>query len=232
MYYLNQLTNFIMKKLIMLSFVLLCANLCFSQNQDKELTKTEAEDTGLKINRNVFKFGASLGFNYVTANIYDPVLSPIDKSLKLQEVSPLSFLLSTTVIINPVKAYYRELDSSGNPIGEIYAKDYWLSFIATVNLAQFGASQSATFNKKIDGGLGLGIKLNDDFHLALTGEMISVRQLREYITDNYRDKPIEIDGEPLNALDIKDHNFFVDNYYFGLSVKFVYVLIGHSKKPE
>lgn len=220
-----------MKNLLILAFSLMLINVSFSQEKEKELTKNEADETGLKINTNVFKFGASLGFNYVADKLYDPILSPIDNSLKLQDISPLSFLLSTTIIINPIKSYYRELDASGNPVGEVYTKDFPLSFIATVNLAQFGASQSTSFNKKIDGGLGLGIKLSNDFHLALTAEMISVRQLRDYVIDNYENKPIEIDGEILNALDNKDNRLFIDNYNFGFSVKFVYVLIGKTKEP-
>src|SRR5690606_4008429 len=179
-----------------------------------------------KINMNVIKFGASLGFNYLTHEIFDPVLSPIDKSLRLQHVSPVSFLLSTSVIVNPISSYYRKLDLSGKPVGEVYSVPSRLSFIATVNLAQFGASQAASFNKKLDGGLGLGIRLGDDFHVALTGEMISVRQLRDYIVDTYENKPIIIDNETLNALDINDNTLFVDKYNFGVSVKFIYVLIG------
>lgn len=116
--------------------------------------------------------------------------------------------------------------------GMFYSVDSRLSFVATVNLAQFGASQTAAFNKKIDGGLGLGIKLNDDFHLALTAEMISVRQLRDYVIDTYKDKPIIIDDAPLNALDINDNNLFADNYNLGFSVKFIYVFIGQSEEPE
>lgn len=91
----------------------------FNFSQTKELTKSEAEDTGLKINKNIFKFGASLGFNYLTENLYDPVLSPVDKSLKLQDVNPLSFLLSTSIIVNPIKSYYRRLDSNGIPQGDV-----------------------------------------------------------------------------------------------------------------
>jgi hypothetical protein len=195
----------------------------------KSITKSVAndlKDNGYTINTKVFKFGASLGFNYLTKDIYDPVLSPVDNSLKLQRVNPMSFLLSTTVIVNPISSYYRKVGADGKPYGDVYSVPSRLSFIATINLAQFGASQTASFNKKIDGGLGLGIRLNNDFHLGITAEMISVRQLRDYIVNDFKDKPIVVNNETLNALDVSDNRLFVDKYYFGLSVKFIYVLAG------
>jgi hypothetical protein len=194
---------------------------------DKDVTILKEQ--GTKFNSKVLKFGASLGFNYLTKEIYDAVLSPVDQSLKLQTVNPVSFLLSTTLIVNPISSYFRKLDASGKPTGDVYSVPSRLSFVATVNLAQFGSSESASFNKKIDGGIGLGVKLNDDFHVSLTYEMISVRQVRDYIVDNYRDKPITIENVKLNALDIKDDRLFVDKYYGGFSIKFIYVLLGKEK---
>jgi hypothetical protein len=212
---------------ITLAFLFIFSLRAFSQTQ--EISKTDANDLrddGYKINTKMLKFGASLGFNYLTKKIYDPVLSPIDNSLKLQSISPISFLLSTTVIINPISSYYRKLDAAGKPIGDVYSVPSKLSFVATVNLAQFGASQMNSFNKKIDGGLGLGFELNENFHVAMTAEMISVRQLRDYIVNDYENKPIIINNETLNALDISDNKLFVDKYYFGVSLKFIYILLG------
>jgi hypothetical protein len=213
--------------------LLLQAAIAFSQTT--EVSKSDAndlKDSGLKINTKVFKFGASLGFNYLLKDIYDPVLSPVDNSLRLQKVSPVSFLLSTSVIVNPISSYYRKLDSNGKPVGELYSVPSRLSFVATVNLAQFGASQTASFNKKIDGGLGLGVRLNDDFHLALTAEVISVRQLRSYIVDEFENKPIMIENETMNALDVNDNRLFIDKYYFGFSMKFIYILIGKDEPSK
>ncbi len=171
-----------MKKGICLLFLLsILASTSFAQTDTtRSISKSDAnglKDNGYKINTKVFKFGASLGFNYLTQDIYDAVLSPVDNSLKLQSVNPVSFLLSTTVIVNPISSYYRKVGADGKPYGDVYSVPSRLSFIATVNLAQFGASQSTSFNKKIDGGLGLGIRLNNDFHLGITAEVISVRQL-------------------------------------------------------
>jgi len=192
------------------------------------ITKSDAKDLkgeGMKVNSNVIKMGLSLGFNYLTKDLHDATLSVVDNSLKLQKVNPVSFLLSTAVVVNPIKSFYRKLDAHGNAVGEVYSVPSRLSFVATVNLAQFG-SEGTTFNKKIDGGLGFGIRLSEDFHLALTAEMISARQLRNYAVDEFENKPIVIDNETLNALDVKDDRLFVDNYYFGLSVKFIYILVG------
>jgi hypothetical protein len=205
-----------------------------AQAQTENVTKESAadlEDSGVKVNRNVIKFGLSLGFNYLTSTLTDATLSPADNSLKLQTVNPLSFLLSTSVVINPITGYYRKLEN-GEPVGEVYSVPSRLSFVATVNLAQFGASEATAFNKKIDGGLGLGVRLNDDFHVALTAEMISARELRDYVVQDYNNQPIIVNNETLNALDVKDDRLFVDNYYFGLSVKFIYILIGQNKEVD
>lgn len=219
-----------MKKPLLITLLTALALHSFGQSDaTKSISKKDAnelKDNGYKINTKVFKFGASLGFNYLLQDIHDPVLSPIDNSLELQSVNPMSFVLSTTVIVNPISSYYRKVDFDGKAYGDVYSVPSRLSFIATVNLAQFGASQTASFNKKIDGGLGLGIMLNNDFHLGITAEMISVRQLRDYIVNDFKDKPIIIGSETLNALDISDNRLFVDKYYFGLSVKFIYLLVG------
>ncbi|TNE79405.1 MAG: hypothetical protein EP332_11200 [Bacteroidetes bacterium] len=216
---------------ILLMFVALNVNAQLADTS-VEISKKEAEelkDNGFTINMKVFKFGASLGFNYLTKSVHDATLSPIDNSLRLQTINPVSFLLSTTVIVNPISSYYRKLDANRKPYGDVYSVPSRLSFIATVNLAQFGSSQATSFNKKIDGGLGLGIRLNNDFHLGITAEMISVRQLRDYIVNDFRDKPIVVNNETMNALDITDNRLFVDKYYFGVSVKFIYVLVGKQQ---
>ncbi len=82
--------------------------------------KEDLKDAGYTINTKVFKFGASLGFNFLTEKIYVPVLSAIDKSLRMERVNPASFLLSICILINPIKGYYRKLDSGDNPIGDVY----------------------------------------------------------------------------------------------------------------
>lgn len=217
-----------MRKIKLLHILLFLVATVSCPAQEKDLSKAEAKqeehDNGLKINKDAIKFGVSLGFNYLTKDIYDASLSPINNTLQLEKASPASFLLSTAVVINPISGYYRKLDSAGNPVGDIYTRTWPISFIATVNLAQFGSAQTS-FNKKIDGGLGLGYRLSDDFHIALTAEMISVRQLRDYIADSYKGTTITVNNEVLNALDTSDNRFFTDKYMFGVSLKFVYILI-------
>jgi hypothetical protein len=198
-----------------------------SAQRNETLTKEEGntlKESGTNVHDNLFKFGMSLGFNYLTTKLYNPSLSVGDNKLKVQDASPYTYLLSTCVIINPIKKYYRKVEN-GVQVGDAYPVYTPLSFVATVNLAQFGANE--TFNKKLDGGLGLGIRLIDDFHLALTAEMISNRQLRDYVLTDYLDKTIPgVDGKNLNALDVKDDRLFIDRYDLGFSVKFVYILAG------
>lgn len=176
----------------------------------------------LRINTNAVKVGASLGFNYLTRDVYVPVLSVVDNSLILQSVNPLSYLFSTNVVINP-------FGSSGDNQGKGQRKHRNLvksiSLIASVNLAQLGA-QPGNFNTKLDGGLGLGYSISNDFHIGVTAEMIAVRQLRDYFVETYQNSPIILNNDTLNALDINDNRLFTDMYILGLSFKFIYILVG------
>jgi hypothetical protein len=148
---------------------------CFSQEGITEIPKSEADPIENKVNKGV-DFGVSLGFNTVFNKVYDARISPLDNKLKITTVPRAAFLLSTGVSVPLEKKmgrYYRKL-VDGKATGPVYYVPYGLCFLATVNLVTFnsGASGSA-FNQKIDGGLDLGYRINDNFQLALTGEMIS-----------------------------------------------------------
>jgi len=176
----------------------------------------------LRINTNVIKVGASLGFNYLTQDVYVPVLSPVDNSLILQRVNPLSYLFSTNVVVNPFGSVS---DAQGQARRKTRNLVKSISLIASVNLAQLGAHPS-TFNTKLDGGLGIGYRISSDFHIGITAEMIAVRQLRDYFAETYHNRPIVLNNDTLNALDINDNRLFADMYILGFSFKFIYILVG------
>lgn len=195
----------------------------------KELKNNENAPNVIKnigLNGNLVKLGFSLGYSYIPTSIYDGSISPFDNTLKLQKQFPANFLISTALVINPVEKYELLVNSDNKILKVIGRQLSNISFIATVNLVSIGSKAETLFNKKIDGGLGVGYRLNEDFHLALTAEMFSVKQLKDYIMDGYKDKVLSIDGQAVTALDPADTRLFTDKYVPGFSLKFIYILSG------
>ena len=87
--------------------------------------------------------------------------------------------------------------------------------------------KGGVFNQKIDGGLGLGYRLNHDLQIALTFEKISVRQPRDFLFD-YQNQVITVNGQPLTTLNTDDTGYFKTDYLSALSLKFVYILSGRK----
>jgi hypothetical protein len=206
----------------------------FSKEELEDLQKkTKVDIPGIGLNSKVVKLGLSLGYSALPVKLYDASISPIDNTLKLQKQFPANFLISTALVINPIQGYKVEIDTTKNQIiRAIKMRLHKISFIASVNLVSIGSNTETLFNKKIDGGLGIGYKLSDDFHLALTAEMFSSRQLRDYIINDYQDKPFKIDGKDVTTLDQTDNRLFIDKYTPGICVKFIYIFANkESEKP-
>lgn len=182
------------------------------------------EGDNLSIENKVVKLGMSLGFVYIPIQLYDATISPIDNTLKLDRQFPVNFLISSALVVNPFGKNKQDDDSEKKIISKILACLKDVSFIASINLIQLGATNTTIFNKKIDGGLGLGIKLSDNFHVSCTAEMLSIRQLRGFITNYYKDKSILVNEQNLVALDFNDNKFFVDRYILCGCLKFIYII--------
>ncbi len=222
-----------MKKPLSLVLLFLSAFTCYAQEGITEISKSDADQVENKVNKGV-DFGVSLGFNTVFNNIYDARISPLDNKLKITTVARSAFLLSTGISVPLSKGkmggrYYRKL-VDGDESGPVYFVPYGLCFIATVNLVTFNSAASGSaFNQKIDGGLGIGYKVNDNFQLALTAEMISYRQPRKFLLDDYQDKILTTPaGETISSINPDDNNYFRDKYMPSVSFKFFYLL---SYKP-
>jgi hypothetical protein len=219
-------------KLILLGFLGASLN-SFSQEGITEITKSEADQIENKVNKGV-DFGVSLGFNTVFGKVYDARISPLDNKLKITSVSRSAFLLSTGLSVPISKGklggrYYRKLVND-EETGPVYFVPYGLCFIATVNLVTFNSAASGSaFNQKIDGGLGIGYRVNDNFQLTFTAEMISYRQPRRFLLEDYSNKILTTaNGETVTAINPDDNNYFRDKYMPSISFKFFYLL---SYKP-
>jgi len=108
-------------------------------------------------------------------------------------------------------------------------KDH-LSFNVALDLVNI--SPDVSFNKNIDGGLGIGYLLGPNWQLALFYDISRVSQLRDYIVNTYQDKSIiGGDGKNLNSLDTKDSNLFYNKTVTGFSFKLIFS-IGSKKAPQ
>lgn len=82
-------------------------------------------------------------------------------------------------------------------------------------------SSDVTFNKSIDGGIGLGYMINDFAQIALFFDVIKYRQLRNNIVMNYEGKPIPNGSDVYTALDEKDNNLYTNKAFPGMSFKLI-----------
>lgn len=198
----------------------------------KSIPKMEADSISYKINRG-FNVGVSLGVNRVFDKLYEATISPVDNKLSLNRLQRSAFVMSTVIAVPLSKgelggSYARRLDGQGKAYGPVYYVPYGLYLIAAVNLTTFhDAMKGGVFNQKIDGGLGLGYRLNHDLQIALTFEKISVRQPRDFLFD-YQNQVITVNGQPLTTLNTDDTGYFKTDYLSALSLKFVYILSGRK----
>ncbi|MHC9089431.1 hypothetical protein ACXIHB_12035 [Tenacibaculum sp. IMCC1] len=219
-----------MKKILLLIFLL---NTFFSFSQiegAKEISKEDADKLG-NIKKKGIKFGVSFGFNQTFDELVDARISPIDTTLTLQNTSRTSFLLSTTLSFAILSKwlgggrYYRKLDVSGNPVGDPYFVPSGLSIVTSINLVTFNSALGGAglFNQKLDGGLGLGYTFGENVQLALTYEMISFRQPRDFLKE-LNGQTVEVNGSKLMSLNLDDNDYFIDKYIPSISLKIIYIL--------
>ena len=114
---------------------------------------------------------------------------------------------------------------SGNPTGDPYFVPLGLSLIATINLINLNSSLggSGAFNQKLDGGLGIGYMFGENVQLALTYELISIRQPRDFLKD-YEGKTIKVNNQNLPNISFDDNNYFIDKYISSISLKVIYII--------
>ena len=193
----------------------------------KPIPIPEADSFSVRINKG-YNVGVSLGGSYVLGKLYETGLSPIDYTLYVEPTNRSAFLMSTALAIPLSKgelggSYFRKYDDQGKVSGPVYYIPYGLYLVATVNLATFhDAMGGGVFNRRIDGGIGLGYRINQDLMLSLTFEKVSIRQPREFLLA-YNNQVILIDGQPLTALDSSNDGYFKTNYFRSFALKLIYL---------
>ena len=193
-----------------------------------------------KMDKKIVNLGVSIGYKNIWKkdldNYQEAIISPIDTTLKIQNLDNGFVVLSTELIVNPfvkstgIESLINDYNSARKneklKIGPAATRLALiglqrLTLIASINLAEFQTAQSNfTFNKTIDGGLGIGFRLADNFWLAWTYEVTSHRQIRDYVKEFENDK-IVIGGETITELDQNDNNLFYDKRLASNNFKFI-----------
>lgn len=198
----------------------------------KTLPAPPVDSLSVRINKG-YNVGVSLGSSYVFGRLYEAGISPIDTKLYLDPAKRSAFLMSTALAIPLSKgelggSYFRKYDDEGKVSGPVYYVPYGLYLVATVNLATFhDAMGGGVFNQRIDGGLGLGYRLNHDLMFSLTFEKLSIRQPRNFLFD-YTGQVVPVNGQPLTALDTADTSYFKTSYFSSLAIKLIYLFNKHK----
>lgn len=216
---------------------------CVGYSQDS--IQAKVADLKAKIDKmenKVVTFGISIGYKRIwNKDINDfqsASISPIDSTLHLESLDNGSVVLSTELMITPfnnskgIKDLIEKAENKLEPgsqskkffplISEVFLLGLQkFTFIASVNLAEFQTAQNNySFNKSIDGGLGIGLKLSENFWLAWTYEIATHRKLRSNI-ESFENQKITIDGETLTSLDESDNSLFYDKKLSSSNFKFI-----------
>ena len=185
-------------------------------------------------------FGVGIGPAYSFDQVYDYSLTTdAAHMLKLQPLSKGAFVISSVMIVklkklsvDPVrnnlvaqskKTEYAKDSKTTTPSTAGFADRF--SIIVGINLADI--SSNISFNKSINGGLGVGYFVADNLQVGLFWDISQVRQLRNYVVAAYQDKSIPNgDGTNYNALDPTDNNLFYNKTITGLSFKLIFSIAG------
>lgn len=190
-----------------------------------------------------FGFAAGYHYNFSTTSNYFLAVDDNYK-LKISDNQRGAFVISSMINIKSkkifkTKAGLKKIVDSNAVDEKFEIKNGKTSITTTIPLTELGPCERITyhvglnlvditnnvsFNKQIDGGLGIGYLVNDDIHIALMADVARVKQIRGYYAEKYKDQPIPNGTSFYNALDTTDKNLFEDKTTFGVSLKVVFSL--------
>jgi hypothetical protein len=166
-----------------------------------------------------FQIGFGIGWNHRGARVYDYSISPVGYKLSRDEVNKSSCVLSTMICYSPKMWYVRTNDTTP------FRAPGWFTIMAGLNLADIGSESGAVFNKKIGGGIGVGLNIQNFVHLGVLLDYMPYRILRSNF-ERYLDQQIVI-GTPntlLTSLDETDNNYFITKFFPSISIKAVFII--------
>lgn len=162
---------------------------------------------------------------------YKKRMSDFDKKIK-QFNQQLLLSPNDKKNTNDLEAVKSQADELKNQKSAATGNPFWgrVSIDASLDLAN--VAPNVSFNKNVNGGLGIGYFITDNLQAALFYDVSRIRQLRNYVVNNYEGKPIPNgSGTNYNALDTNDNNLFYDKTISGLSFKLIFSLANKASTP-
>lgn len=173
---------------------------------------------------NVF---AAAGVSTRIGTHYNVTVSPIDRTIQFETVSPINFSLTTGFIWNPFTLLYEVKYPKDNSLEQKYEYRRTAFAVALlINVYNLNAGGTKTnYASAIDGGFGIGYN-KDNFAVLGTVEFSALRQPRKYFIDTYKDKNKTLilygSNEPTLAIDDRDNSMFISKFYASIGLKIAY----------
>jgi len=166
------------------------------------------------------RVGLSLGYRWLTpssrAQYLRASVSPLDSTLRITRISGTSYLFSTSVIfdlIDPEKkgitsdplrpTHVTSSSKRASRSGSIPFRQHLrkhsqrLCLVSNLNLLDFSTGQKElAFNKSIEGGLGIGYRLNTSVFIGMNWEHVHSFQLYDDVRA-MEGKKMQLNGVPL-----------------------------------
>jgi hypothetical protein len=172
---------------------------------DSFRTRLTAIETG---SNNVISFSIGLGYRWLGLHgyeLFELSISPYDSTLQIDTLARASFVLSGMVTAQPFKGRVSNL-----------------LLIADVSLAEFAGNNAITVsNKALEGGGGLGWRINPNFSFGWTLERISRREPRAYLLKRLGQKVPGPNGV-VTQISTTDNTFYRDANLAAFAIWFIY----------
>jgi hypothetical protein len=144
-------------------------------------------------------------------------------------------LLNQQIAINN-KAHYldtlKNLDTLKKKFNKFTVTSLLDHLSVNLSLDLVNIASDVSFNKNINGGLGLGYFITDNLQFALFYDVSRISQLRDYIVNDYQGKSIPNgSGTNYNSLSTSDNNLFYNKTVSGLSFKLIFSLANKKQDP-
>lgn len=175
--------------------------------------------------------GIGIGANHLFKNVYDYSLTTDSNyNLKITQLNKNSIVVSPVIIFRFGEITMKEENGKRqfveNAENEEQKKLPWnsyrrLSLLLSTDLLNI-QSDKISYNKQIDGGIGIGYSFSPSLMAGIFYEIKSYRQLREYIVEQYENKPIPNGTGFYNALDETNNNLYYNKQIEGLSLKLIF----------
>jgi hypothetical protein len=193
---------------------------------DAEVKKAEEQGTPIEYEKAINIFAAA-GFSCRIGNLYSVAISPVDRTVQFDKVSPLNFSLTTGFIWNPFvypyKRYYYK-DKTVDWKYEYVRTAFAVALLINVYNLNLGSAK-VNYGSAIDGGFGIGYR-KDNFCILGTLEFSYLRQPRNYFINQYKDKNKTLvlynSSEPAQSISTDDNNIFVSKLYPSIGMRLAY----------